>query len=279
MSLKNKLLVKKKIGVIGLGNMGTALVAGILAGKLMPIRNVFGCDADAKARGRARRRFGIKVFADAVEVVSMCDVILLAVKPQGFDSLAAALRGKLPARALVISIMAGVPSAVISSKLGGGLRIVRAMPNAPALLGAGMTAYSRGRKAAKKDAALAGDIFNAVGRTIEVKEPLMDLVTGLSGSGPAYFFLMIEALAAAGVGLGLKRAAAELLAAQTALGAAKMVAEKGANPAALRARVTSRGGTTQAGLEVLAKGDFKRLIHDTVKAATRRAKELGREIK
>ncbi len=266
----------KKLCVIGLGNMGSALIGGMLPKKLLPRRNVFGCDVDARQRRKAARRFKIKVFADAALIVGKCDIILLAVKPQDFATVAAAIAGRIPAHGLVLSIIAGLPSAAIERKLGG-LRVVRAMPNTPSLLGEGITAYCRGRHAARNDAHTAAEVFGAVGRTLEVKEGQMDLVTGLSGSGPAYFFLLVEALGAAGVRLGLSSRAAELLVSQTALGAARMVVASGEKPAVLRRKVTSKGGTTQAGLEVLKRAGFGRLVYDTVKAARERAKQLGRE--
>ena len=271
-------LKSKKLAVIGLGNMGTALLGGVISSRLLPARDIRGCDLAAGQRRKAAKSFKIRTCADAADAAS-ADIVVIAVKPQGFEALAATISGKLPARSLVISIMAGVPSASISKKLGGGLRVVRAMPNTPALLGEGMTAVCRGGKATAADIRTATAIFDAVGRTLEVKEKQMDLVTGLSGSGPAYFFLLLEALATSGVKQGLKRRIASLLAAQTALGAARMVLETGKEPASLRAKVTSKGGTTQAGLEVLAQAGFKRIIHNTVKAATRRAGQLGRKSK
>jgi pyrroline-5-carboxylate reductase len=206
-------------------------------------------------------------------------VVLLAVKPQAFSSLAGQLAAILAKPVTVISVMAGVPGALIKKKLGDAVRVIRAMPNTPALLGEGMTALSRGPGAGAGDIRLALDVFGTVGATLEVAEQQMDLVTGLSGSGPAYFFLLVEALAAAGVKQGLNKKQAGQLAAQTALGAARMLVESGASPASLRQKVTSKGGTTEAALKVLARGKFNKLINDTVLAAVRRGKELGKEIR
>ncbi len=266
------------IAMIGSGQMGEALIGGWLAAKTAPPDTLFATDASAERRDLMKRRFGVRVGADNREAASWADVVVLAVKPQILDGvmkdLSPALAGKL-----VLSIAAGVTIAQIATLAPKNARVVRAMPNTPVLVRDGVSALSFGAGVTDKDQQLARRLFEAVGRTVVVEEKLMDAVTGLSGSGPAYVFLAIEALADGGVKMGLPRAVSDLLAAQTVLGAARMVLETGEHPAKLKNNVASPGGTTIAGLHRLEQGGLRAALMAAVEAASKRSEELGREMK
>jgi pyrroline-5-carboxylate reductase len=204
-------------------------------------------------------------------------IVILSVKPQAMNKLLDEIAGALDDTKLVISIAAGVPIAAIERKVGHGVRIVRTMPNTPALVGAGATALSAGEHATQEDLRQAKALFDAVGRAVIVDEELLDAVTGLSGSGPAYIFLIIEALSDAGVKVGLARQQAQELAAQTVLGSAKLLIDTGEHPGRLKDQVTSPGGTAIAGLHTLEAGGLRTTLMDAVEAATRRSKELGKK--
>ena len=232
----------KKIAIIGAGQMAEALLAGLLASSSADPAAVFATDSSAERRDVVKRRFGIRVGSDNAEAASWAEVVLLAVKPQVLDTVLAGIGADLAAR-LVISIAAGVSIRRIAQRLPRGARIVRVMPN--------------------------------VGRVVTVEERLMDAVTGLSGSGPAYVFMAIEAMADGGVKMGLPRTVAEVLAAQTVLGAARMMLETGEHPARLKDRVASPGGTTIAGLHQLEQGRLRACLIAAVEAATKRSEEMG----
>jgi pyrroline-5-carboxylate reductase len=219
--------------------------------------------------------FSIRVGADNRSAVTWADIVVLAVKPQSFPAVLNEIGADLH-RVLVISIAAGVTIESIAKQASGGKRIIRAMPNTPALVREGITALAWCEGVTEEDTIIARTIFEAVGRVVPVEERLMNAVTGLSGSGPAYVFQAIEALADGGVKMGLPRHTAELLAAQTVLGAAKMVLESGNHPAILKDRVASPGGTTIAGLHELEQGRFRATLMGAVEAATRRSQELAR---
>jgi pyrroline-5-carboxylate reductase len=210
-------------------------------------------------------------------VVAASDLLVLAVKPQAMESVLEEISGKVtPQQHLVISIAAGVPLSRIAAELGGHQhRLVRVMPNTPCLVGASASAYAAGPSATADDIRLVDRLFNSVGKAIAVPEKLLDAVTGLSGSGPAYVFVMLEALSDGGVRMGLPRDVANVLAAQTMYGAAKMLLETGLHPGALKDMVTSPGGTTIAGLHALEKGGARAALMDAVQAATQRSAELG----
>ena len=259
---------------IGGGNMGRALVGGLLAQGRTP-GTIAVVEVDAAASIRLQTEFGIRAEpAIGGENVARAGIIVLAIKPQQLRQAALALAPHLVAH-LVISIAAGVPIAALERRLTGPARIVRAMPNTPALVGKSATALSAGEHATEADLALATQIFDAVGITTVVDEPLLDAVTGLSGSGPAYVFLVIEALCDAGVKVGLSRHVALKLATQTVLGSAQLLLETGAHPGALKDQVTSPGGTAIAGLHTLEAGGLRTTLIDAVETASRRAKELG----
>ena len=269
---------RTQIAVIGSGQMGEALIGGWLAAKTVPADALFATDAGAERRDVMKRRFGVRTGSDNREAASWADVVVLAVKPQILDAVAKDLSSALAGK-LVLSIAAGVTIAHLAKLAPKGARIVRAMPNTPVLVRDGVSALSFGAGVTEKDQQLARRLFEAVGRAVVVEEKLMDAVTGLSGSGPAYVFLAIEALADGGVKMGLPRTVADLLAAQTVLGAARMVLETGEHPAKLKDRVASPGGTTIAGLHRLEQGGLRAALMAAVEAAAKRSEELGREIK
>jgi pyrroline-5-carboxylate reductase len=264
------------IGFLGAGQMATALARGWLdAGLLDPTRSR-ASDPYPEARSRFQETMGVAAVADNREVVSRCDLLVLAVKPQTMDGLLAEIRPNLGDRHLLVSIAAGVSLTKIANGLGANRRIVRVMPNTPCLLGASATGIAAGPGASRDDAALVERLFNAVGVAFVLPEHLLDAVTGLSGSGPAFVYVMIEALSDGGVRMGLPRDVATALAAQTVLGAAKMVLQSGQHTGALKDAVTSPGGTTIAGLHALERGGMRAALIDAVEAATRRATELGK---
>lgn len=267
--------MKKRIAFIGGGQMAEALIGGLLAGGLCRAEAICATDPVSSRRDRLKSAFGIRVGESNREAVSWAEVVLLAVKPQILDSVLGEIGSKLAGR-LIISIAAGVTIRAIQEKASTAEAVVRAMPNQPALVREGMTALSRGTRVTDDDFQTAREIFEGVGRVVSVEERLMDAVTGLSGSGPAYVFQAIEALADGGVKMGLPRETAELLAAQTVLGAARMVLESGEHPAKLKDRVASPGGTTIAGLHQLEQGGFRATLMGAVEAATKRSQELGR---
>lgn len=266
----------RKLGFIGAGNMAGALVKGLIETKRYRARDVWAADADARQTRRLARGHGIGVAADNPTLVADTSVVVLAVKPQVMDAVLAEIRPAV-GRQLFISIAAGVPTARLEAGLGGRARVVRAMPNTPALVGAGITVIVRGRHARAADERLAAALFGGVGEVVRVKdEALMDAVTGLSGSGPAYVYRFAEGLVAGAIAEGLPERTARQLAYQTIRGAAVMLQETGRSPEDLRAMVTSPGGTTFAGLQALEARAFADVVAAGVGAATRRSRELGR---
>ncbi len=255
--------------------MGTALTGGAIRAGALNAEDVAGHDPHEAAAKAFAEETGAIVATDAVEIVAGADVVLLCVKPH----LAAQVLGDVAADGgggkLVISVVAGIPLQVLQEAVPPSWRVIRAMPNTPALVGRGATAFCRGANVTDDDAAFAERMFGAVGLALEVPERLMDAVTGLSGSGPAYGFLCIEALADGGVAAGLPRDQALRLAVQTLLGAAALVAETGTHPAVLKDAVASPGGTTIAGLEALERGGLRATMMAAVRAAAARAGELG----
>ncbi len=268
---------QRTVGFIGGGNMATALIRGLVAAGLYGADEIEVSDVDAAKRSALKRRLKVAVTGDNLAVARQARVIFLAVKPQIIDQVLTGLREAASPRQLFISIAAGVPTARLERLLGPEARVVRVMPNTPALLGQGMSVIVRGTRATAADERLAVKLFGAVGRAVAVQaESLIDGVTGLSGSGPAYVYLFAEALMAGGVAAGLTAALARELTYQTLLGATAMLQETGESPEALRAQVTSPGGTTLAGLTELRSRGFKDTVMAAVVAATRRSMELGR---
>lgn len=266
------------IGFVGGGAMAEALIAGLVAAGV-PAARLIVADPVAARRDHLAKRFGLRVTASNAEVVADSDIAVLAVKPGLVTEVLGALTSASKAsagRPLWLSIAAGVPLRRLSGALPAGARIVRAMPNTPALVRAGATALMAGEACSADDRARARQLFETVGAVWEAPtEGLLDAVTGLSGSGPAYVFVFLEALSDAGVRVGLPRDAASLLACHTVLGAARLALETGRPPAQLKDQVTSPGGTTIAGLERLEAGGLRAAVYEAVAAATARSRELG----
>jgi pyrroline-5-carboxylate reductase len=227
------------------------------------------------ARAAFGRETGAKITTSNVEVAKFANVLVLATKPDQVAAVLKEVRGSLEKKHLLISIAAGVPLAKLEGGLAAKSRVIRVMPNTPALIGASATAYALGKSASAEDGALAQKLFSAVGIAFPVKEALLDAVTGLSGSGPAYIYLMIEALSDGGVAAGLPRDIATKLAAQTMLGSARMVLETGQHPGVLKDMVTSPGGTTIEGLHELEKGKVRGSLMNAVRAAAEKSRRLG----
>ncbi len=265
----------KKIGFLGAGNMAEALIAGILKGQLFPADSLLATDISKARLIALKDRYAIQVGSKNFDAVSWADVIILSVKPQVINEVLTEIQTHLSAKHVVISIAAGVPIRNIHQKIGITIPVVRAMPNTPAVVQEGVTALAGSHGLSTDHLDIAKNIFESVGRVVCVDESLMDAVTGLSGSGPAYVYLAIEALIDGGVRVGLPRNEAQILAIQTVLGAAKMVRETGEHPAVLKDRVTSPGGTTIAGLQRLEEGGLRATLIEAIEAATDRSKELG----
>ncbi len=267
-------MIQSRFAFLGAGNMAGALINGLLRAGAAADR-INATYRRAERGAELVKKLGVKTTTDNVAAAKDADIVVLAVKPQAMQKLLTQIAPVIDTKKLVISVAAGVPIAAIERKLGAGSRVVRAMPNTPALVGLGATALSGGEHATQEDLAFAQKLFDAVGMTTIVDESLLDAVTGLSGSGPAYVFLMIEALSDAGVKVGLSRHVALKLAAQTVLGSAKLLLETGEHPGHLKDQVTSPGGTAIAGLHTLEAGGLRTTLIDAVEAATKRARELG----
>lgn len=271
-----KALEGKMLAVIGAGAMGGALIRGLLQSGATVAEQIVAADIDEK-RLSAAATLGIRTTADNKAAVRQSDIVLLCVKPQVMDEVLADIAPAInPQRHTVISIAAGIPIAKIEAALPEGTPVVRVMPNTPAQVLAGASAIALGTHATEPHRQIAHAIFGAAGIVVDVPEKLIDAVTALSGSGPAYGFVFIEALADAGVNLGLPREVALKLAAQTLLGAAKMVLETGKHPGELKDMVTSPGGTTIAALAVLESRSFRGTVIEAVATAYQRAKELAK---
>lgn len=256
--------------------MATALVRGMLRAGVAAPADITATDAMASACQTLCSETGIGSEADNRNLVRNASVVVLAVKPQVMAAVLSEIRSEIAPRHLVISVAAGVPLAALRAGLGDAPRLIRVMPNTPALIGAGAAAYSLDPSASPDDEHRIVTLLNAVGRAFRVPEHLLDAVTGLSGSGPAYVYQVIEALSDGGVRMGLPRDVATGLAAQTVLGAARMVLETQHHPGVLKDQVTSPGGTTIAGLHALERAGMRAALMDAVEAATRRASELSR---
>jgi pyrroline-5-carboxylate reductase len=264
----------KRIAFLGGGNMAEAIIKGLLresSGVPLMIAEI-----SAERRSYLETTYpNIRIVENSAEAAAWGDVVILAIKPQQATSVLTSLERTLGPDKLIVSIMAGVRTASIEEALETGTRVVRVMPNTPALVGKGATAICPGRKATTIDLDRVETIFAQTGLVVRVEEKQMDAVTGLSGSGPAYVFTFIEALSDAGVKNGLPRDIASRLAIKTVLGSAQMLAETGEHPALLRDKVTSPGGTTIAGLHALENGRFRGVIMDAVDTATQKSKELA----
>ncbi len=265
----------QKIGFVGAGNMGEAMIKGLLAANLVPPEAVYATDVRLERLKEIDRQYGIRIAADNPELVRHVDVVIMAVKPQIIEPVLKEIAHALTRQKLLISIAAGVTTAKLRTVLGKDARLIRVMPNAPALVLAGVTAIAKAEGLEPGDLDTAREIFSAVGRVVVLEEGLLDAVTGLSGSGPAYVALVIESLADGGVKMGLDRITAMTLATQTVLGAAKLLLETGLHPGALKDMVSSPGGTSIAGIAALEEGGIRTTFITAVERATQRSRELG----
>jgi len=265
----------KKIGFVGAGNMGEALIKGLLAANRVAPEAVYATDVRSDRLKELDRLYGIQVAADNPALVRQVDVVILAVKPQIIEPVLQEVTHALTRPKLMISIAAGVSTARLRTVLGKQARLIRVMPNTPALVLEGVTAIAKAEGLEPGDLDTAGEIFSAVGRVVVLEEELLDAVTGLSGSGPAYVALVIESLADGGVKMGLDRITAMTLATQTVLGAAKLLLETGLHPGALKDMVSSPGGTSIAGIAALEEGGIRTTFITAVERATQRSRELG----
>lgn len=264
-----------KIGFLGAGKMASALAKGFVASKIVSPKQVIASDVNEAARAGFTKDTGATATALNGDVLRFANVLVLAVKPNQISTVLNEIKPFFTPKHLLVSIAAGVTLAKLEDALPLKSRVIRVMPNTPALVGAGASGYALGSHANAEDGEIAQQLLKAVGVAYEVKEALLDAVTGLSGSGPAYAFQIIEALSDGGVAAGLPRDAATRLAAQTMLGAAKMVLETGLHPGALKDMVTSPGGTTIEGLHEMEKGGVRAALMSAVRSAVRRSKELG----
>ena len=264
----------KKIGFIGTGRMGEALIRGVLEAKLFSPNQIYASDVDEGKIKKVRDELGIRK-ANNIEAVKKSDVVVLAVKPKIVKTVLKEVKNHVRRDQLFISIAAGVQIASLEEELPDA-RFIRVMPNIACTVRAAASAFCPGKNAKEEDRKTVRNILGAVGRAVEVPENLMDAVTGLSGSGPAFIFMVIEALADAGVYEGMDRKVAMELATQTVLGAAKMVLETGKHPAELKDMVTSPGGTTIRGLDVLEKKGVRSAFISAVKEATKRSREIAK---
>lgn len=262
------------IGFLGSGKMATALAKGFVASGRVTAEHLSASDPVKAARDAFARETGGRVSAANNDIVATSDVLVLAVKPDQISDLLAEIQPQLEKRHLLVSIAAGIPLAKLEAGAPGA-RCVRVMPNTPALVGASASAFAIGSEATRADAELVQKLLGSVGVALEVKEKLLDAVTGLSGSGPAYGFMMIEALADGGVAAGLPREVAQRLAAQTLLGAAKMVLETGQHPGALKDAVCSPGGTTIEAVHELEKAGLRAALISAVRVAADKARRLS----
>jgi pyrroline-5-carboxylate reductase len=267
-------LSKKRVAIVGAGNMGVALMKGMIDSRGVPPENIVVSNKRAERSRALAEKYGVGVAANNLECARGADVVLVSVKPQIFVRVLEEI-SEVVSNALLISVAAGISTRRIETVLGGSPRVIRSMPNTPAVIKEGATAISGGLHASDEDVELARTIFQKIGRVVVVDEVHLDAVTGLSGSGPAYIFLIIEAFADAGVKVGLTREVAMELAVQTIQGSARMLQLTQEHPGKLKDQVTSPGGTAIAGLHTLEAGGLRTTIMNAVEAATNRAKELG----
>lgn len=269
------MLINKRVGFIGAGAMAEALLKGLLGTGLLTKNQCTLSDISIQRLEYLSEQYGVAISQENHELARESDVLILAVKPQVISKVLDEIQPDIGKDTLVISIAAGISLQKLENRLGH-VPVVRVMPNTPASVGAGMAAISLGHLASAEHGEIALKLFGAVGKAVIIAEDLMDAATGLSGSGPGYAFVLIDALADAGVSVGFNRQTAILLAAQTLMGAAKMVVESGEHPAKLRDMVTSPAGTTIAGIHVLEQHGVRAAMIDAVREASRRSAELGK---
>ena len=270
------MLKDKKICIIGAGNMGEALISGLIGSASSRPENIICTDVRKTVLEDIKTKYGVRTSTDNLEAVADSDIVIYAIKPQIMAAVLNETAEKLDMSKIIISIAAGVPMEAIESLLNKKLRLIRVMPNIAAAVKESATAVAAGKHATDEDIKLTMAVFNSIGKTVFIPENyLMDAITGLSGSGPAYIFLIVEAMADAGVKVGLSRREAYFLSAQTVLGAAKMLMETHEHPGQLRDRVTSPGGTAIAGLATLESGGLRTTLINAVEVAANRSRELG----
>lgn len=270
------MLKDKKIGVIGTGNMGEALISGLIYAKSSVSKNIICSDVRKEKLKSVKDAYGVVTTTSNIDVVKASEIVIYAIKPQIMASILKETASHLDMSKVIISIAAGVPLAAIESCLNKDLRLIRVMPNIAASVKEGAAAIAAGKHATKNDLKLAKAIFDSVGKSIIIEEELMDAITGLSGNGPAYIFLIVDALADAGVKMGLSREDALLLSAQTVLGAAKLLLDTAEHPGKLKDKVTSPGGTAIASLHTIEEGGLRTTLINAVEVGTNRSKELGK---
>jgi pyrroline-5-carboxylate reductase len=270
------MLQDKKIGFIGSGNMGEALVSGLVLSKAAKPENIICSDVFPETRKAVQEKYGVLTTPDNIEVCEKSEIIIYATKPQILGSVLKETAPALDKSKLVISIAAGVPLAAIAAGLQKELRLIRAMPNICAFVKESATAVCAGEFVQEGDVEMARAVFDSVGKTVFIQENmLMDAFTGLSGSGPAYIFTIVDAMADAGVKMGLSRKDSLFLSTQTVLGAAQLLLESGEHPGQLKDRVASPGGTAIAGIHTLEQGGLRTTLINAVESATKRSRELG----
>ncbi len=270
------MLKNQTIAVIGAGHMAGALIGGMVKSKLVPAKKIIAARRGQEALNELQKKWGVRTTTDNKKAVAGADIVILAVKPQMAKKVMEELAGSLTKNQLVISVMAGITTAAISKALRVDGPVVRAMPNTPCLVDAGATAIAAGARAGERELKLAEAMFGAVGLVVTLPETALDAVTGLSGSGPVYIYMVIEAMIDGGVKMGIPRAVAAKLAAQTVFGAAKLVIETGKHPAVLKDEVTTPGGTAITAIHVLESKGLRSVLIDGVEAATKRSQELSR---
>jgi pyrroline-5-carboxylate reductase len=270
------MLKNKKIGIIGTGNMGEALISGLVQSRSSAPENIICSDIRKEKLKSIKETYGVETKKSNIDVAKASEIVIYAIKPQIMAAIMRETADCLDMSKLIISIAAGVPLAAIETYLNKELRLIRVMPNIAASVKESATAIAAGKNATKSDVRLAKAIFDSVGTSVFIEENvLMDAITGLSGSGPAYIFIIVDALADAGVKMGLSREDALILSTQTVLGAAKLLRDTKAHPGQLKDKVTSPGGTAIAGIHTLEKGGLRTTLINAVEAATQRSKELG----
>ena len=270
------MLKDKKIGVIGTGNMGEALISGLIYAKSSVSKNIICSDVRKEKLKSVKDAYGVFTTTSNIDVVKASEIVIYAIKPQIMASILRETASHLDMSKVIISIAAGVPLAAIESCLNKDLRLIRVMPNIAASVKEGAAGIAAGKHATKNDLKLAKAIFDSVGKSIIIEEELMDAITGLSGNGPAYIFLIVDALADAGVKMGLSREDALLLSSQTVLGAAKLLLDTAEHPGKLKDKVTSPGGTAIASLHTIEEGGLRTTLINAVEVGTNRSKELGK---
>jgi len=259
-----------KVGIIGCGNMGAAIIKAVLNSQ----SSVFAYDVDKKKTKGVSKKYKIQIAASSVDLVKRCNIIILAVKPKDIEKVLRTIKDNLGASKVLISIAAGISTEFIEKKIGRKISVIRVMPNMPALIQSGISAVCKGRFATRRDLNIAQGLFKNVGEVIVVKEKLMNAVTAISGSGPAYFFYLVEVLMRSALELGIEKKTAEKLAVETALGSARVLKLTGETPWNLRSKVTSKGGTTEAAFKEFFKSDLEGILKKGIRKAFRRAIEI-----